>query len=251
MAAPSANAGELGAGASAQLGDDGLVSVAQRARSTKQKIRVEGYARAEDKDRKSASLANATAVRDGLVRNGVPLSQNTSDPPNLDAGLIDAGPGEPDLPASPQPGVRSMVLIVPEARSRLQQLSDLGFSDYLVKPMRQSSLAERLLTAARTPDSQTEPEQVVHLNTGGPKVRPPPELPPFARRILMAEDNPINAMLMRELLQRRGYSVPDIIATLTALTAASIADAYTRFQPAPVGEVILLRREMFQVFPDF
>ena len=39
--------------------------------------------------------------------------------------------------------------------------------------------------------------------------------------------------------QRRGYGVPDIMATLTALTSASIADAYQRFQPAPIGEVIL------------
>ena len=39
--------------------------------------------------------------------------------------------------------------------------------------------------------------------------------------------------------QRRGYGVADIVATLTALTAASIADAYERFQPARVGEVIL------------
>jgi anhydro-N-acetylmuramic acid kinase len=39
--------------------------------------------------------------------------------------------------------------------------------------------------------------------------------------------------------QRRGYSVPDLMATLTALTSASIADAYQRFQPAPIGEVIL------------
>lgn len=38
---------------------------------------------------------------------------------------------------------------------------------------------------------------------------------------------------------RRGLSDADIIATLTALTAASIADAYERFAPAPVGEVIL------------
>ena len=39
--------------------------------------------------------------------------------------------------------------------------------------------------------------------------------------------------------QRHGYGVADIVATLTALTAASIADAYERFQPARVGEVIL------------
>lgn len=39
--------------------------------------------------------------------------------------------------------------------------------------------------------------------------------------------------------QQRGYGVADIVATLTALTAASIADAYERFQPARVGEVIL------------
>ncbi len=37
----------------------------------------------------------------------------------------------------------------------------------------------------------------------------------------------------------RGLGDADIVATLTALTAASIADAYARFAPAPVGEAIL------------
>ena len=37
----------------------------------------------------------------------------------------------------------------------------------------------------------------------------------------------------------RGLDGADIVATLTALTAASIADAYRRFAPAPVGEIIL------------
>jgi hypothetical protein len=55
--------------------DGGLALVVQRARATKQKIRIEGYARAADKDRRQASLANANAVRDGLVKNGVPLEQ--------------------------------------------------------------------------------------------------------------------------------------------------------------------------------
>jgi anhydro-N-acetylmuramic acid kinase len=39
--------------------------------------------------------------------------------------------------------------------------------------------------------------------------------------------------------QRRGLSANDIITTLTALTAHSIADAYQRFAPQPIHEVIL------------
>jgi anhydro-N-acetylmuramic acid kinase len=37
----------------------------------------------------------------------------------------------------------------------------------------------------------------------------------------------------------RGLDHPAVVATLTALTAASIADAYRRFAPAPVAEVII------------
>ncbi|MDE2747806.1 MAG: anhydro-N-acetylmuramic acid kinase [Chloroflexota bacterium] len=39
--------------------------------------------------------------------------------------------------------------------------------------------------------------------------------------------------------RRRGLTAPEIIATLTALTATNIADAYRRFAPAPMDEVIL------------
>ena len=45
------------------------------AKKTKQKIRVEGFAKPDDKDRLGASLANANSVRDGLVQNGVPAEQ--------------------------------------------------------------------------------------------------------------------------------------------------------------------------------
>jgi hypothetical protein len=55
--------------------DGGMSAVAERARSTKQKIRVEGYAKPEDADRKSASLANANQVRDDLIKDGVPADQ--------------------------------------------------------------------------------------------------------------------------------------------------------------------------------
>ncbi len=39
--------------------------------------------------------------------------------------------------------------------------------------------------------------------------------------------------------QRRGNDAATLLATVTTLTAQSIADAYTRFAPAPIGEVIL------------
>ncbi|GAB4572300.1 MAG: anhydro-N-acetylmuramic acid kinase [Anaerolineae bacterium] len=39
--------------------------------------------------------------------------------------------------------------------------------------------------------------------------------------------------------RQRGLADADIVATVTALTAASIADAYRRFAPAPIREVIV------------
>lgn len=64
-AAPSAGTGS-GRGASA-----GLSALSDRAKGSKKKIRVEGFARPADADRMGASLANANAVRDKLVQSGV------------------------------------------------------------------------------------------------------------------------------------------------------------------------------------
>jgi anhydro-N-acetylmuramic acid kinase len=47
------------------------------------------------------------------------------------------------------------------------------------------------------------------------------------------------ALQLVEEGRRRGLNQQDIIATLTALTAYSIADAYHRFAPKPIGEVIV------------
>jgi PAS domain S-box-containing protein len=162
-----------------------------------------------------AIVTRNVVLREGLTAqiralggNVVPLPQGNGDAHHVDAVLIDAGPGaEPDLPAPPQIGLKSTVLIVPEARGRLEDLRALGFSGYLVKPMRQSSLAERL----SAPNEDSGPVPVVQLNAVAPKSRTLAEPPPFVgKRILVAEDNPINAMLIRELLQRRGYSVREV-----------------------------------------
>jgi hypothetical protein len=88
--------------------DGGLAQVALRARATKQKIRIEGYARAGDKDRRQASLANANAVRDGLVRNGVPLDQidvvATGSVSNDVARVVAVGDAKPQPVQAPSAG---------------------------------------------------------------------------------------------------------------------------------------------------
>ena len=132
---------------------------------------------------------------------------------DLDAVLIDAGTGDlPELPAWPDGAVRSIVLLTPGARSKLPELKALGFSAYLVKPLRQSSLIERLLAKPG----------MTHVTTGGlprsgefaggvqPAIEPPAPVRTSGYKILLAEDNPINAMLTRELLKRRGHFVSEV-----------------------------------------
>jgi hypothetical protein len=88
---------------------DGLAQVAQRARGTKQKIRIEGFAKPDDKDRWGASLANANSVRDGLVQNGVPVEQievvATGQASAGDAARVVAV--DPQAPKPAQPGTVS------------------------------------------------------------------------------------------------------------------------------------------------
>jgi hypothetical protein len=94
---------------SAGTAGGGLAAVAQKARSTKQKIRIEGYAKPEDKDRWGASLANANSVRDGLVQNGVSLDQievvATGQASSGDAARVVAV--DPQAPKPAQPGTPS------------------------------------------------------------------------------------------------------------------------------------------------
>jgi CheY-like chemotaxis protein len=135
----------------------------------------------------------------------VPVVQTDRAP--LDALLIDAGPGaEPDLPARPETGGRSLVLIAPQARGREQELKHLGFAGCLSKPLRQSSLADLLQADLTT----VEAPPIVLLPCAAQQDAAMASPPGGGHRILMVEDNPINAMLIRELLKRRGHEVREV-----------------------------------------
>jgi PAS domain S-box-containing protein len=95
-----------------------------------------------------------------------------------------------------------IVMLTPATRGELQLISSSPFTGYLVKPLRAASLAARLTLA---------PEITAPNLDGDALIEPldAAEAPPVAATrglsILVAEDNEINALLMRSLLTRLGH----------------------------------------------
>ena len=132
----------------------------------------------------------------------------------LDALIVDAGTGpEPELPTWPDVSVRSIVLIAPSARGQIDRLKRLGFAGYLVKPVRQLSLSDCIRAQFDVSADQAGDEPSVTRSSGSGSVN--------GLRILLAEDNPINALLARELLRKRGHHVTEVGSGEAALDAFS------------------------------
>jgi PAS domain S-box-containing protein len=186
----------------------------------------------------------------------------------IDAILIDAGTEAEPVPfIQPEFNIPALVLLTPAARGKLDALKAMGFDGYLVKPVREVSLLERLkicmggdARAAGAPRAESGHDFLPPLaNETASFARPAPPPPPLAAkaappvhaepvhaewthaemgpdlppppaqqkrqaagnglRILLAEDNPVNALLIRELLRRRGHSIREV-TTGTAAVAA-------------------------------
>lgn len=117
----------------------------------------------------------------------------------------------------PLAGRPCIVLLAPEARGRIQALRRAGFDGYLIKPLRRQSLAVRVLAVSTGKDKG---------ETGSPAEDERATLTAGAgARVLLAEDNPINAMLARALLEREGCVV-DRVQTGPDAVEAATAQAY-------------------------
>ena len=101
-------------------------------------------------------------------------------------------------------------LVSPGERDDLSWIGRAGFDGYLVKPVRQQALARRL---------GIEPERTTHApHAGGPSHAPRP------MSILLAEDNQINALLSRTLLEREGHTVAHAVNGADAVEQAGAGD---------------------------
>jgi len=96
---------------------------------------------------------------------------------------------------------RRIVLFTPATRHELQPAAP-AFTGYLIKPLRVASLATRLTMAPEVlaPDLAGDALIDTSDNVATPSIAPARGL-----SILVAEDNEINALLMRSLLTRLGH----------------------------------------------
>jgi signal transduction histidine kinase/DNA-binding response OmpR family regulator len=101
-----------------------------------------------------------------------------------------------------------IALFTPAMRHEVQPSTASAFTGYLIKPLRAASLAARLATTPEVvaPNLASEP-----FSEAADRAEKPTSAPTRGLSILVAEDNEINALLMRSLLGRLGHHV--VIAT--------------------------------------
>ena len=180
-----------------------------------------------------AIVTRNPVLRDGLSKQiraaGGEVTARKESGGSPDIVLIDAGSdAEPDPPAAPDPEIPALVLVTPAARGKLASLKAMGFSGYLVKPVRTGSLVERLMVAREAPRMEPIPQEFLADTPAEAPVEAPieeiapipaPAIEPRGLKILLAEDNPINAMLIRELLRRRGCQIKEVTNGKAAVDA--------------------------------
>ncbi|VAW11723.1 BarA sensory histidine kinase (= VarS = GacS) [hydrothermal vent metagenome] len=107
------------------------------------------------------------------------------------------------LIAQLMPRPRTISLLAPEARGRLEALRKSGIDAYLLRPVRPPSLVTQIVgLAADEPAPGDQPPSEDQSDTPDAAAKVQKQL-----RILLAEDNEINAMLAIALLTRDGHEV--------------------------------------------
>ncbi|MBS0363250.1 MAG: response regulator [Proteobacteria bacterium] len=110
------------------------------------------------------------------------------------------------------PERRSIIMLSPDERGLIGRYRRSGFAGYLIKPLRRASLAERVLIAAGAElgvAAGPEDERIATAAAPG-------------KRVLLVEDNPINALLARALLTREGCAIDHASCGEEAIAAVKV-----------------------------
>lgn len=125
------------------------------------------------------------------------------------AQLIDACPK--DAPA-PQP----ITLIAPTDRGSLPEFRAAGYGTFLARPVRGETLVRILSSSVEQPETQSGTGRVENTDPGARRDNT------IRLDVLLAEDNPVNALLARATLEKAGHGV-DVVTDGQAAVDALMA----------------------------
>jgi PAS domain S-box-containing protein len=121
--------------------------------------------------------------------------------------LVDRALGADDVEAlgemARRHATRRIVMFTPATRHELRISLSSAFTGYLVKPLRAASLAARLTLPPETQAPDLAGDELIDQALVDQPETPPSPVQRLS--ILVAEDNEINALLMRSLLSRLGH----------------------------------------------
>ena len=165
----------------------------------------------------AATTLALAATMSGLETEVLQIDLSTGEvPAGIDAILVGA-----DLPEAMVSALArrapALVVLRPEDRGAIGRFRQLGCRGWLVRPLRMSSIAERILLAR-----------------SGRLLAEEPETEPGAGRVLIADDNPVNALIARRALESAGFTVT------VAATGSEALDAAARMAP----ELVLMDLRM-------
>jgi CheY-like chemotaxis protein len=135
--------------------------------------------------------------------------------------LPDAGKALERIRQAAGAPLSAAVLIEPGRRGEIEGLRQSGFDAYLVRPVRRTSLLRivgEILAATGGFHMDPSDARPARAETRQPA--------PRSLEVLLAEDNEINALLVRAVLEGLGHSVSEVGDGLAAVSAATAADAH-------------------------
>ncbi|MCZ8085768.1 MAG: response regulator [Brevundimonas sp.] len=180
------------------------------------------FAAAPDAGKRPKPLSGVTVAveaEDAFVRSAAEVmvrGEGACTGPEAEVRLVDHAGGDlrPRAGATP-----SLILLRPQDRDLITRYRALGYHGYLIKPLRPQSLVERVLAArgamsgrmrrGQPPPPPVEDDRVAPVRFSG-------------LRVLLAEDNPVGALLAMSLLRREGCLVE------TAGTGDEVLSALTQ-----------------------
>lgn len=172
----------------------------------------------------------------GMLRDALGLAVRAhGGQPVLHGGVLLFEPSDAPLPQGP-----AIALLWPDQRAQIAALQAAGIG-YVIKPVRAHSLALQILAALgdAAPISE-EP----HMPADAPKAL-------AGKRILLAEDNPLNALIARTVLIRAGALVDTVADGEQAIAAAKRGgyDVYVLDLRMPVIDGLTAGRRIRALHP--